>query len=267
VNVYQPSQDLVLTFSLVDAAGNGVLATAGTFRVLDADDAQLLAPTSIPNIVTEVDTVTLTVPTLQNVLNVNQRQAVRQVELSMTTPAGIHVQRELYMLQLPDVLEIGLNSFCTFAQAEAVAMGLADLAGYQASAKGDKVAALMEARDNLCRLQYRFVRNTQSQLVVDHPVIAWAADDLALSNGAEIANFPPEFLRVLRKAQVLQANYLLGASPGEHARQDGVLSKTTGESSQMFRPGMRPLDTPVCRRAMDALDGYLKQASYRIGRG
>jgi hypothetical protein len=255
VKTYQPGQNLTLTI-LLDA----VLASAGTFRVIDANDVELLAPAAIADITGDVDRVTVTVPQSVNGLATGNRQEIRQVELVMTTAAGNHVQRELYLLQVADILEIGKNTFCTFARAELVATNLADLAPYQSAAKQDKFAALMGARDALCRLTYRFVRNTQSQLVVDHPALSWAADNLDLYTAAQIAAFPPEFMVALEKAQVLQANFLLGGNPGEHERNDGVLSKTIGESSQMFRAGMAPIEQPVCKRAMRALEGFIRTA-------
>ncbi|MDL2285092.1 hypothetical protein LJC19_08160, partial [Oxalobacter sp. OttesenSCG-928-P03] len=69
---------------------------------------------------------------------------------------------------------------------------------------------------------------------------------------------PKLFINALRRAQIMQANYLLldENSDIEHLRQRGLLSNTVSESKQFFRT-QKPIAKTLCERAMKELARWL----------
>jgi hypothetical protein len=70
--------------------------------------------------------------------------------------------------------------------------------------------------------------------------------------------YPDYFKEALNRAQIIQANFLLTPNSAADRRRDGVFSEKIGESSIMFKNGVRPLDEDtVCRPAMNVLAQFL----------
>jgi hypothetical protein len=76
--------------------------------------------------------------------------------------------------------------------------------------------------------------------------------------------YPPRFQNALKRAQMLEANSILGGNQIADKRRDGIISETIGES-KIFLNNRPPLRTPVTREALEALYGYLYYQS-RVGR-
>jgi hypothetical protein len=94
---------------------------------------------------------------------------------------------------------------------------------------------------------------------------AYLITNIGLLTAAEIEALPALFLQALRMAQIAESDSILGGDPVGELRREGLMSKTVGESSQMYRPG-KPLVMPVSDRAMRYLAGYVRR-SLVVGRG
>jgi hypothetical protein len=71
-------------------------------------------------------------------------------------------------------------------------------------------------------------------------------------------------LKDFRKAQLVQADYLLGGSPIEKGIEDGLQSSTIGEISQFYRP--RPtLNLAICKGALSYVGKYIRW-TLKLGR-
>ena len=67
-------------------------------------------------------------------------------------------------------------------------------------------------------------------------------------------------------AQVADAAATLTPDPVEEKRAKGLILDTIGETKQMFRSG-RPVNSPVCKKAMDYLRDFVVTGSaLKIGR-
>ena len=75
---------------------------------------------------------------------------------------------------------------------------------------------------------------------------------------------PTHFKDSLKQAQLIEACVILGGDPIGDRRDQGLLSKTVGESSEMFRAGM-PTKHAISPTAMAELRGYIDR-SVRISR-
>jgi hypothetical protein len=70
--------------------------------------------------------------------------------------------------------------------------------------------------------------------------------------------YPAYFRDALARAQVIQANALLTFDPIADRRRAGVFSEKIGESSMMFKNGVRKLDEDtVCRPALNELAQFI----------
>jgi hypothetical protein len=81
---------------------------------------------------------------------------------------------------------------------------------------------------------------------------------------AELKALPEQFLNAIRLAQVIEADSILGGNETEDLRESGLLSKTVGESSQMFRSGVA-MKLPLSKRAYQVLKRYTMRNN-KIGR-
>jgi hypothetical protein len=67
---------------------------------------------------------------------------------------------------------------------------------------------------------------------------------------------PAGFLRAIKRAQLIEANVILGGDVVGRKRQDGILSETIGESSASFSD--KPfLNLPISRQAYEELRRYI----------
>lgn len=242
MNLYLHATDVSLSISL-----QGIVATAVTYRVLDASGAELLAE-SATGFVAGDTVVAITVPAVLNTLAAGAYTDIRKVELKVVAADGTRSISELYAVEAADVLVEGVNSYQNYETAELTAMFTQPLEAWGVNAKQARIAALFEARDRISRLAF-----LES---VDVPINELTAIEFsALSAGLRLA---------LRKAQVAEADFILGGSVVDHKRDQGLMSETIGESSNMFRPG-KPLELPVSKRTARILTGHITFA-FKIGR-
>ena len=72
-----------------------------------------------------------------------------------------------------------------------------------------------------------------------------------------------DLLAAIAKAQIAEADFMMGGDTVEDKRRTGLMSETVGESSNMFRPG-KPLVLAGSEKALRYLTGYITW-SRRIG--
>lgn len=265
MNSYLPGQALSLAVSLVDRSGAAVQATAVSFRVLDAAGLEVQAPVPVTIATPPVSSVTLEITQAANTLVAGVTSAARAVEITVTTAAGKFIQMDYYVLMAGDGLEVGQNTFATMTEAVAIAFDMSWMDGWHASTIDARVGALKAAREDLCRLTYRYSPEDDQTRIVHSPDLFTI--DLKDYDATELATLSAGFRQALKRAQVIQADYRLAGSTTERQREDGLMSRTVGESSEMYRPGMGPIKYPVCKAAMAALSGYLEMNQWIIGRG
>lgn len=208
-------------------------ATAVSYRVVDGFGNELLPFTPILPFESGSFEVTITVSAAINTLSEGSSREVRLIEALITTERGTIKTEIDYVIEAMDVLVVGQNSFLTYAGALQVGYNIPAINSWQESEKSDRITALISAH------------KTISQMVFNDP----ESEELAEAK---------------KRAQVLEADYLLGGDEVGEYRRAGLMSMTVGEAKQFFRPG-KVVDTPICRRAMKELNKWLVR-SVRIAR-
>lgn len=255
-------EDVTLSIELLGSDGSLLVASAATYRVLNHEGVVVVEETAVPGFIAEASEVSITIPAAINEIAIPTDPALvkprstetRSVQLLVTTDTGRVLIEEIYQISLIERLLVPYRSFQTYAGAVMVASGLTDLANWKAASREDRIAALFEARDNLCRLGYRFnpsdVPDWQSRIQWDFQVTQLG--DYTASN---YAGLPSVFKEALCKAQVLEADFLLGGG-AMGSRIAGLTMETIGEVSQRYRT-TQPARYPVCTRALQVLSGYI----------
>jgi hypothetical protein len=261
MNSYVSGQQVTVTFQLVDADGVAITPTDADYQVIDQAGTVIEPMTNIALSGGETE-LQVTVSGADNTL-VGTTRALRQVELYLTTASGQFSLTQAYVVETTDPLVVRINSFQTLTAAEFQATSMADLRGWSAATRSAKVAAMIEAWRTICQLNFRY------SFVDDQSHIepSFSISDLDDVTAEVWATLDPDFVEALQLAQVAEADELLGGGKSEvvRAREDGILSITVGESSQMFQSG-KPIQSKVSSRAIKYLSKYLRPARVIIGR-
>lgn len=262
MNTYLAASDVKLSFPLVDAQGNPVLPSAASYRVLDEDGVVLAGPTSI---LAASSPATIVIPAALNqtpappesnlVPQFGTLRAYRRVELTIGTIAGDLLLTQEYILERDSnsALVPGTNSFQTINKAELVALDIPNLNGWNAADRNARVAAMIQARLNLGQMSYRYrwSENWQNFIFPEfgiYSIIQFTQD--------QYLSLPVDFRQTMERAQIMEADDLLGTDPVLAKRQQGITSETIGSSTTMFGQ-VRPVRQLICPRAMHELSRYI----------
>lgn len=273
MDAYLHGTDVNLVVPLQDKSGNQLNVTAIDYRITDQSGVELVARAALVGFVAGAASATIAVPAASNVLAAGQSRALRAVDLYCTIGGNVVMLSAAYAIEQPDPLVVGINSFQSYPAAQFVALDIPNLAGWDNASEAERIAALIDARDHICQLSFQSLNRRLGQDSLQYlpegvrdvgSSLFGFNGDLKLLSPAQFANLPPEFRAALNKAQVAEANVILGGDPVEAKRQDGLLLDSVGESRQMFRPG-KPLQLPVSRRALAYLSQFVT-FSKQIGR-
>lgn len=292
MDIFLAGTAVTLAVQLQDRNGNELAAQSVEYRIAKQDGTEVLAKTALAGFVAGSTTATIAVPAgLNSIAAIDPMtitpaqidsfspREVRTVELFLNVDGNTIVVLTSYALEPADTLIPGLNSFQSFAQAELSAMEVSGLEAWSGASEHDKINALIDARVSICRLRFNLLGTN----------INWGQDNLnyvpegtyptpyagagmfmfngnlALMTPAQFAKLPPRFVAALRKAQVAEADFLLGGDPLDERRRSGLMLESIGEVRQMYRPG-KPVEMPVSKRALKYVSPFIS-FSKRIGRG
>lgn len=228
-------------------------ATAYAWRLLDQHGA-VLAPLGEAIDLSDPSEVVIAVPAELNTLAEGTVRALRSLEVHFTTDSGI-VRKSLdYLIESEQTVVPVLNSFQTHGEAVLNSYDMVFLDGWSSAIKTQQNAALVSAWRNIGQLRFRYLFDDNQ----DHIEPTSAYTDLTMITEATWAAMPADFKEALKRAQLYQADFLLagGDSAVDAKRRSGIISETIGESSMFLRSG-KPIDRPVCARALKELSKYL----------
>lgn len=256
MNVYSDGSQVVLTIPFADSDGNAVTVASAAYRVLDELGTEIVASTPIAISGGEVET-SITVTGANNTLAVDATRMMRVIELTMTDGnSSIYVTSTRYIIEATSVLEVYSNTLVTYDEAIMIAMDIPNLGSWDAATDRQRQAALLDAYAAIARLSFEVPdsRDPMEYLFAGSTVI----DSIYDLDPADWALLPAQFITDFSKAQVVEADSLLGGDDVADRRRRGLMSETIGESSMMFRPG-KPLNLPVNQRTLRYLTGYVRQ--------
>ena len=254
MEIYEPDSSVTLSMPFVTSRGTNIVPTALSYSVLDETGTEVVASTPIPVFDASVGEIDIEVTPEENDLQ-GELYGYREVVLAMTYNGNTINSRVGYILRVPHPLEIMDNSFMTYPEALIYSMKLTDTAGWEVAHQDQRTAALQQAFDHISAFSY-------SLDYTDGTVFEGNLKDMTYEEWVELE---PAIIEDFRKAQFIQADFLLGGKPIETDIAQGLQSSTTGETSQFYRP--RPsLSLSVCRDAFKYVGKY-RNWSLAIGRG
>lgn len=280
MNVFLQGTDVSLIVPLKDKGGNPISVTTVQCRVTDQDDVEVLAQHSVDSFSEGDSEVVIAVLAASNTLGAGIARALRSVELTCLVEGNTIVINTAYAIELADPLQVGINSFQSYASAEFVSLDIPNTPGWDAATNQERQAALIDARSHIVQLNFTQLNSTgnwgqdslnyvpegsyPTNYATQNGVFMFQGD-LSLMSAEQFVLLPAKFKKALCLAQVAEADAILGGDPIEDRRHKGILMEAVGEVRQMFRSG-KPLELPVSRRALGYIS-YFVSFSKKIGRG
>lgn len=289
MDVFLAGTPVSLVVSLQDRSGNAIEASAVEYRIIKQGGEEVF-PRAVLDSFAGDEEVTIEIPahlndlasvdhstmTHRHVDSVSVRE-VRTVELYLTVGGNTVLMTKSYVLEPAESLVPGLNSFQTLPEAEMMALDVPGLHGWAGATEREKMAALVDARARIIQLRFNLLNSNinwgqdnlnfvpEGTYPTPYAGVFMFNGNLGLLTPAHYGRLPPRFKSALCKAQVVEADVLLGGDPTDDRRKDGLMLESIGEVKQMFRPG-KPLDLPISKRALRYLSPFVS-FSKRIGRG
>lgn len=279
MNVFLAATDVTLSVPLTDTDGNALSVTAVQYRVTNADGLEIIALTALVGFVSLAAKAVIVVPAASNTPPSGTSRALRHVELRCQVGLNVVTLSTDYVVESGEQLEIGVNSFQSLTQANFNAALIPNLIGWDSAATAQRVAALIDARLHICQLNFGSLNSNaiwgqdslsfvpegaySTGVVRAGSSFAWGGD-LTFVSAEQFVKLPDIFIKALTRAQIAEADAILGGDPIEQKRRAGLMLDTIGESKQMYRAG-KPLELPVSRRALSYLSMFVT-FSKRIAR-
>jgi hypothetical protein len=265
MDIFPVGYDVKVTVQLIDVSGQDLTSSNISYRIEDENEASILGDTVVTGLTEPVAEVTLEIPA-----SLNNADGLRNIILTAITPEG-KTKLILHPYALLDTQRLTFleNSFQTYNQALLLSAQMPDLTVFMAASANDRQTALAEAFNRLTRIYYRV--NWEEDVTFN------ALNRLGHIDAAEISpsmwaqmtedyfdDYPEKFRTALKKAQIAEANDILTGDPIGAKSRAGLLSETVGESSMMFKNGVKPLKLAASRAALEYLKGFV---DYRVSIG
>lgn len=257
---YLAGQPVSVTVPLVDSSGAAVSALSLEYRLIDQNETEL-APKAPITTFTDGDTsATVLISAPLNALGVGESRGLRVVELYAVTEAGSLKIDYSYFIESEEVLVEAVNSFQNYSNAVFISYEIPNIEGWSSASKRDRVAALISAWRSIGQLCFRYFHDDGLTTIVSGATYS----DITSLTPDQWSAVPAAFKEAIRRAQILEADYMLGGDELGDVRRAGLMSKTVGESKQFFRT-TKAVESLVCKRAMKELAKYIV-TSTRISR-
>lgn len=216
-----------------------------------------------------------------NTLNEDSSRDIRIICLKAKTKTGAVFSLEYaYGLTVSDPLQVGVNSFMTYRQAQKMAMDMPKLNNWESTSQSQRISALLEAKQRICRLSFDFgqvqLDMTKQDYVVQaagKPRCVKVGEIFGVYGGSvkledlsveDFEALPTKFRTALMQAQLAEANDVLEVDSIAERRRQGLILETIGEVKQMFS-SIIPAQMAVSSKAMSYLSRYLASGK-KIGR-
>lgn len=261
---YQDRTEVTVTVDYPTDAGAVITPNSITYTVTDEDGDTLAAETVTPPEGDLGSQLTVVIPSTLNHVPDSALRAARLVTFEFGADSGTYTVQHRYAIEKAVLLVPMKNSFQTYERALLTRMDLVNADGWDSADVPAQFASLVEAHARMCRLTYKY-RMNQNAVMYDASDPYWVVDSMAQRTVDDLRSWPDDFVSALRKAQVLEANYILTGDPIVQRRREGVISETIGEV-KMFFQSTPPLRTPINSAAMTVISPFLYK-SRRIGRG
>lgn len=242
---FVPGAPVTLTIALNMESGEAIAEpTLIRWRLVDEAEVELQAWETVPQPLPVQGEFSVTVPSLLNTLAPGATRALRTVEAEITTPQGVVPVSQSYLIAASSALALGNNSWMTYGQALLISEMIPGLTSWMASRRDFREYALMIAFARLGRMAiYAGSSGTSG---------TYATGWLHEMPPEVFAQTDPRFQDAVRRAQLIEADYILSDDQIRGYREAGVVSMTVGETSSFFR-NVKPMKLGLCQDAFEAI--------------
>ena len=254
MDIYKSGAEVNVNQAFVNYDGDQIYPTSISYRVEDEDGVEIVADTAHTFDPDDTE-MSIVIAGADNTLDIEDWTKMRVVIITLVADGHDYEHVQRYIVRQGSRLAECLNSLLTYNSVLMRAFDITQTPGWDIADEDTRQTALIEAYENIGKIKFNgdaFYGDSEGFY------IGGLAD-------TEINNLSEAFVEALKRAQILEADYLLGSETVEDKRRGGLMSETVGESSNMFRPG-KPIVLPVSNRAMKALAGYILLGR-RVGRG
>lgn len=248
-----------------DEAGNKIEGVSASWELFDERGVSITAgvvadfDAAAATIDFEIEAEHLTLPAGAN-------SAGREIVVSLTLADGDEAEiRDYFLVVSAQPLTLMANSFVTYPEALALRQEFASLNAWDINDRTRQAAALAEAYRRLCRMAFKVpgVRSNQSAVGyaafgagTDEPFFGGRRVRVSALTLEQFDALPETFRRALKRAQMAEANALLGGNPIADKRKSGMISETVGESSAFFQS--KPyLNLPISQEAYEEVKRFV----------
>jgi hypothetical protein len=256
------------TFAIpaLDDAGQAIAATAAEWALYD-DRGLPIAAGPVSSFVAGADAAAFRIEAEHLTLAADIPSAGREIVVSFETADGPVEARDFFVLVASRPLVVMVNSFMSYAEALSVRSSFGPtLDGWDVtSSLTMRQGALAEAFERIARMIFAISHLDPMTHASSYAAYGTGADEpfdttrrlrLRSLTVEQFDALPDQFRRAVKRAQLMEANVLLGGDAVGKKRQDGVISETIGESSIFF--SSKPyLNLPVSRQAFEELKRYV----------
>lgn len=259
----QPSR---FTIPAVDDVGVKIDATAAGWELFDERGTSIVAGVvsdfdpAATHIAFDLEADDLTLPA-------GATSAGRELVVFLTTAGGEIELRDFFVLVASNPLKVAGNSFVSYAEALSLRQSFGNvLDAWDATPdRTQRSQALADAYERLLRMVYRLPLIDPQTQASSYAAYGTGTDDIFEAyrrvklRGLSLADFdalPEDFRRAIKRAQLVEADVVLGGDTVSKKRRDGIISETVGESSSFY--STKPyLNLPVSRQAFEELRRYI----------
>ncbi|WP_456868319.1 hypothetical protein [Galbibacter sp. BG1] len=266
MKTYPEDYNISVTFPFTDLNDQPVVPISYSATLYDDEETPLFE-VSNPPFDPDLGHVEVVIPKEFNRLGVGQLTAGRVLHFSLHTADGVIPRKFSYVIEGTFRLVIMQNSFLTLEGAELVAREMINIPGWNNASEENRNIALIEAFNRLTRIPMRFRTengdNDRGRLEMFAQETVIQRSQWPTITREDFMNWPANFRKALRKAQITEANELLEGDPIAKKHRAGILSETIGESSMMLRSGK--VERDVSSTTLQQLSGFIYY-SHRIAR-
>lgn len=261
------SQPSTFTISVLDDAGVIVPAVSASWELFDARGVSIAAG-AIADFDPIADSVTFQVDASDLALPDGSSSVGREIVVFLTDSASETTElRDYFLVVSSQPLALMQNSFITYPEALALRGEFAQLPGWDANERTAQAAALAQAHRNICRMSFKVPGHNGSADNQKKAYWGTGAESIFYDRGGrrvrvstltleEFDALPEKFARALKRAQIAEADALLGGNPIADKRKAGIISETIGETSAFFQS--KPyLNLPITRAAYEEVQRYV----------
>lgn len=267
MDIYKSGAEVNVNQAFVNYDGDQIYPTSISYRVEDEDGVEIVADTAHTFDPDDTE-MSIVIAGADNTLDIEDWTKMRVVIITLVADGHDYEHVQRYIVRQGSRLAEWVNSFQTYNSALMRAFDITQTPGWDIADEDTRQTALIEAYENIGKIKFNgdaFYGDSDSQSYDTGLNVYSEGFYIGGLADTEINNLSEAFVEALKRAQILEADYLLGSETVEDKRRGGLMSETVGESSNMFRPG-KPIVLPVSNRAMKALAGYILLGR-RVGRG